>query len=180
VARLDQAVASAADIILSSAGVSLGAYDFVRSAVETSGKLNFWKVNIRPGKPILSGTFRGVPFVGLPGNPVSALVTFEVFVRPMLDRLSGLPATERLRLRAKTSERVRSDGRESYLRGIVSWGEGGYRVRLSGSQDSSVLSSLIRANALVVLPAGSETIEPGVDVEVWLVGEAESNDGVIR
>ncbi len=178
VAKLEKAVASGADIILSSAGVSLGAYDFVRSAVETSGKLNFWRVNIRPGKPLVSGKFRGVPFVGLPGNPVSALVTFEVFVRPMLDRLSGLPATQRLRLRATAAERVRSDGRESYLRGIVSWEEGGYRVRLTGTQDSSVLSSLIRANALIVLSAGSAAVEAGHEIEVWLVGEPESDPGV--
>jgi molybdopterin molybdotransferase len=174
VAKLDQAVASGADLILSSAGVSLGAYDFVRSAVETNGRLNFWKVNIRPGKPLVSGVYRGIPLVGLPGNPVSALVTFEVFVRPMLDRMSGLPATQRWRLVATASERVRSDGRESYLRAVVSWGEGGYQVRLTGNQDSSMLSSLIRANALVVLPAGSRAVEPGDPVEVWLVGGVES------
>lgn len=176
-AKLDQAVAAGADIILSSAGVSLGAYDFVRSAVERSGTIDFWKVNIRPGKPLVSGAFKRVPFVGLPGNPVSALVTFEVFVRPMLARLSGLSVEHRLRLRAKVSERVRSDGRESYLRGIVTWDQGGYRVKLTGSQDSSVLSSLIRANALVVLPAGSPPIEPGDEVEVWLIGGEGSEPG---
>jgi molybdopterin molybdotransferase len=175
--KLEQAVASGADIILSSAGVSLGAYDFVRSAVERSGRIDFWKVNIRPGKPLVSGVFKGVPFVGLPGNPVSALVTFEVFVSPMLARLSGLPRPERLRLRARTGERVRSDGRESYLRGVVRWKDGEHHVRLTGSQDSSVLSSLIRANALVVLPAGSQAVEAGEEVEVWLVGEVEGEAG---
>ena len=170
VARLEKAIASEADVILSSAGVSLGAYDFVRSAVERDGRLNFWKVNIRPGKPLVSGTFKGVPFVGLPGNPVSALVTFEVFVRPMLDRLSGLRGTERARVRAGVTERVSSDGRESYLRGIVNWQAGGYHVRLAGSQDSSVMSSMIRANALIVLPAGSQAVEVGGEVEVWLLG----------
>jgi molybdopterin molybdotransferase len=178
VVKLTQAVAAGADIILSSAGVSLGAFDFVRSAVERDGHLNFWRVNIRPGKPLVSGAFRGVPFVGLPGNPVSALVTFEVFVKPMLDRMSGLAATERLRLRATVSEHVRSDGRESYLRGIVTLDERGYRVRLTGSQDSSVLSSLLRANALVVLPAGSKAVEPGEQVDVWLVGDVESGVGI--
>jgi molybdopterin molybdotransferase len=178
--QLDKAVACGADIILSSAGVSLGAYDFVRSAIQASGELNFWRVNIRPGKPLVSGNYKGVPFVGLPGNPVSALVTFEVFVRPMLDRLSGLPATERTRLRAIAGERVHSDGRESYLRGIVTWRAGGYSVKLTGSQDSSVLSSLIRANALIVLPAGSDPVEVGDEVEVWLVGEPEIESGASR
>lgn len=169
-ARLEQAVASGADIILSSAGVSLGAYDFVRSAVEKGGKIDFWKVNIRPGKPLVSGDFKGVPFVGLPGNPVSALVTFEVFVRPMIARMSGLSGERRLRLKATLIEPIQSDGRESYLRGIVDWEDGGYRVKLTGSQDSSVLSSLIHANALVVLPAGTQAVPAGEQVDVWLVG----------
>lgn len=166
VERLEEAVASGADVILSSAGVSLGAYDFVRSAVERQGRLDFWKVNIRPGKPLVSGSFKGVPFVGLPGNPVSALVTFEVFVRPMIDRLAGLTVTTRARLTARVSERVSSDGRESYLRGSLNWEGGEYRVRLAGSQDSSVLSSMIRANALIVLPAGVRPVEIGEEVEV--------------
>ena len=170
VACLEQALALEADLIVSSAGVSLGAFDFVRAAIEREGRLEFWRVNIRPGKPFVFGSYRNLPFVGLPGNPVSALVTFEVFVRPMLDRMSGLVETARARLRARLAEPVGSDGRESYLRAIVTWENGRYQATLAGSQDSGVLSSLVRANALIVLPAGSRSLASGEEVEIWLTG----------
>jgi molybdopterin molybdotransferase len=170
VACLEQALAFEADLIVSSAGVSLGAFDFVRAAIEREGHLEFWRVNIRPGKPFVFGSYRNLPFVGLPGNPVSALVTFEVFVRPMLDRMSGLAETARAHLRARLAEPVGSDGRESYLRAIVTWDNGSYQATLAGSQDSGVLSSLVRANALIVLPAGSRSLATGEEVEIWLTG----------
>ncbi|OGO69565.1 MAG: hypothetical protein A2Z37_15665 [Chloroflexi bacterium RBG_19FT_COMBO_62_14] len=170
IACLEQALALDADLIVSSAGVSLGAFDFVRAAIEREGRLEFWRVNIRPGKPFVYGSYRNLPFVGLPGNPVSALVTFEVFVRPMLDRMSGMAETARTHLRARLTEPVGSDGRESYLRAIVTWENGSYQAILAGSQDSGVLSSLVRANGLIVLPAGSRSLPVGEEVEVWLTG----------
>ncbi len=87
---LEQAAMSQADLIISSAGVSVGAFDFVKEVVDTNGSLDFWRVNMRPGKPLAFGDYRSIPFIGLPGNPVSAFVGFEVFALPAIRRLSGL------------------------------------------------------------------------------------------
>jgi len=166
--RLDYAVESGANLIISSAGVSMGAFDFVRSALEAHGELTFWRVNLRPGKPIVSGSYRGVPFLGLPGNPVSALVTFQLFAYPVIARLSGSRGAEPLKLMVRVDHILQSDGRESYLRAQVRWEEGEYRARLTGSQDSGVLSSLVAANALLVVPAGVETVKAGEILEAIL------------
>lgn len=166
---LDRAVEAGADLILSSAGVSMGAFDFVRSVVEQRGDLSFWRVNIRPGKPLIFGHYRQVPLVGLPGNPVSALVTFEVFVRPLIAAMGGCNGIGRVRILAMMEHGIESDGRESYLRAILRWEDGSYKAKLTGTQDSGVLSSLVNANALVVVPAGIKTIGRGEWVEVWLL-----------
>lgn len=170
-AVLDQAVEQCADLIVSSAGVSMGAYDFVRTVVEQHGELAFWRVNIRPGKPLAFGSYRGVPFVGLPGNPVSAWVTFAVFVLPAMDRLEGGRGVERVLVRVKVDEALDSDGRESYLRARVSRSDDGYHARLTGSQDSGVLSSLVAANALLIVPAGDMHVAIGTELDAWILGE---------
>jgi len=169
-AGLNRAVRRGADLILSTAGVSQGAYDFVRLVLEREGDLEFWMVNIRPGKPLAFGHFAGTPFLGLPGNPVSALVTFEVFVRPALLRMHGVNGEDRIRFVAELEEPIESDGRESYLRARVRWEASGYRARLSGSQDSSVLSALAAANALLIVPAGVRALPAGARVEGWFLG----------
>ena len=168
-AGLRRTVRAGADLILTSAGVSQGAYDFVRLVVEQEGNLEFWMVNIRPGKPLAVGQFQGKPFIGLPGNPVSALVTFEVFVRPALLRLHGARADDRIRFEARLEQPIDSDGRESYLRARVRWDQGGYRARLSGSQDSSALSALAAANALVIVPPGVRSLPEGASVQGWFL-----------
>jgi molybdopterin molybdotransferase len=163
---LEQAADSSANLIVSSAGVSVGAFDFVKDVVETSGSLNFWRVNMRPGKPLAFGEYRGVPFIGLPGNPVSAFVTFEVFARPAIEKLSGLETRPRRRTTVRLAEAIESDGRESYLRAIVS--EDG-SARLTGHQGSGNLLSLVQANALLIIPAGVKSRPAGQKVEAWLV-----------
>jgi molybdopterin molybdotransferase len=173
--HLNRAVDAGADLVLTSAGVSMGAHDYVRQVIETQGQLDFWRVNIRPGKPMVYGSYRRLPFVGLPGNPVSAWVTFNIFVLPMLDKLRGAPRRQPVRLEAQLSEPVRSDGRESYLRARVWRGGDGHLARLTGSQDSGVLSSLIEANALVRLPAGTISLATGERVETWLIGSISSD-----
>ncbi len=170
VERLDHAVEAGVDLIISSAGVSMGVFDFVRSAIEAHGELSFWRVNLRPGKPIVSGSYRTVPFLGLPGNPVSALVTFQIFAYPVIARLSGSRVAEPLKLMVRVDHALQSDGRESYLRAKVRWEEGEYRARLTGSQDSGVLSSLVAANALLVVPADVETVTAGEILEAILLG----------
>jgi len=166
---LETAVKHHADLILSSAGVSVGAFDFVRSIIQSDGELEFWRVNIRPGKPIAFGKFQGVPFIGLPGNPVSAFVGYEVFVRPSILRLSGVENPIRSRIKTKIGEDIRSDGRESYLRAVVHSQNGEWIARLTGHQGSGNLLSLVQANALLIIPSGVKSLPSGTEVEAWLL-----------
>ncbi len=163
---LDRAADMAVDLIVTSAGVSVGAFDFVKEVVESKGSLNFWRVNMRPGKPLAFGEYRGIPLIGLPGNPVSAFVTFEVFARPAVEKLSGLEPRPRRRAAVRLAEAVESDGRESYLRAVVD--EEGV-ARLTGHQGSGNLFSLVQANALLIIPAGVKSRPAGQEVEAWLV-----------
>ncbi len=166
-ARLDRARDLQADLILSSAGVSVGAYDFVRPALERNGTLDFWRVNMRPGKPLTFGHTQGTPFVGLPGNPVSAFVGFEVFLRPALHFLGGERDWQRLAVTATLAEAVESDGRATFLRGWLEMQSQGFVVRLTGHQGSGNLLGLTRANALVALPSGVQSKQTGESVQVW-------------
>jgi len=168
-ALLESAASQEADLILSSAGVSVGAFDFIKSVVEARGKLGFWRVNMRPGKPLAFGEYRGIPFIGLPGNPVSAFVGFEVFARPALERLSGLEATARPRVRVRLAEPVESDGRESYLRAEVYEQGGVLSARLAGHQGSGNLLSIVQGNALLILPAGVKSLAAGMETDAWLL-----------
>jgi molybdopterin molybdotransferase len=167
---MDEAVTQGADIILTSGGLSMGAYDFVRTVVEQHGYLDFWRVNMRPGKPLAFGAYRDVPIVALPGNPVSALITFEVFVRPALGRMGGEEQVQRMRIRVQVEEDFESDGRESYLRARIRWRDGRFYARLTGTQDSGVLTSLVKAHALIVVPEGITHVNSGEELEAWLLG----------
>ena len=173
-ARLAEACEAGANLILSSAGVSVGAYDVVKAAVEAEGSLSFWRVRMRPGKPLAFGHVRGVPFFGLPGNPVSALMSFEVFVRPALLKLGGRPAWDKLEVRAMLLEGMRSDGRESYLRVVVERRGQGYVARPAGDQGSAVMTSLVRANGLLILAEGLTDARAGENFPVWLLDGAEA------
>jgi molybdopterin molybdotransferase len=168
-ALLEKAAGSGADLILSSAGVSVGAFDFVKEVVDSHGQLDFWRVNMRPGKPLAFGQYRGIPFIGLPGNPVSAFVGFEVFVRPAIERLCGLQETRRRTARARLGEQVHSDGRESYLRGELREQGGTLVAYLSDHQGSANMPGLVRANALLIIPAGVKSAPAGWEVEAWLL-----------
>ncbi len=165
--RLERAVEAKADVIVSSAGVSVGVFDYVKSVIEEDGELDFWKVNMRPGKPLAFGKYRGVPFFGLPGNPVSAFVGFEVFVRPALEKLSGLELRPRPHQMARLAESLESDGRESYLRAVISQENGVLVARLTGHQGSGNIFSLVRANALLIVPSGVKSLPANSDVEIW-------------
>jgi len=166
---LETAVANSADLILSSAGVSVGVFDYVRTVVENDGELTFWRVNMRPGKPVAFGSFQGVPFIGLPGNPVSAFVGYEVFVRPAILKFSGITEVPRYRIRARLMDGIKSDGRESYLRGIIKYDNGEWLAQLTGHQGSGNLLSLVQANALLIIPPGVKSLAPGAEVDAWLL-----------
>jgi len=166
---LDRAVEENVDMIVSSAGVSVGAFDFVKEVVEEQGQLEFWKVNVRPGKPVAFGNYRDIPFFGLPGNPVSAFIGFELFVRPVLQKMNGYASQHRPRLMARLEEGITSDGRESYLRASLTNQDGLWIAKLTEHQGSGNLLSLVRANALLIVPSGVKSLPAGTNVEAWLI-----------
>ena len=170
---LQKAIDLNVDLILSSAGVSVGALDFIRNVLEQDGQLDFWRVNMRPGKPLAFGHYMSCPFIGLPGNPVSAFVGFEVFVRPAIIQMQGSLDFLRPSIRVQLEEEVRSDGRETFLRAIVTKKNGELVARLTGHQGSGNLLSLVQANALLLIPSGVKSLPSGGQVEAWLLDSFE-------
>lgn len=168
--RFNQA-AEFADIIISSGGVSVGAADFTKMALKSSGQINFWKVAIKPGRPIAFGTIKQSLFFGLPGNPVAVLVTFYLFVLPAIEKMLGVndkPLAPILKARSLENMRKKS-GRTEIARGIVSQTETGeLEVRTTGRQGSGILSSLCMANAFILLEHDRESIKQGDWVDVQL------------
>jgi molybdopterin molybdotransferase len=165
--HLELARSKSVDMIISSAGVSVGAFDYVRDVVEAKGDLLFWRVNMRPGKPLAVGRYHQIPFVGLPGNPVSAYIGYEVFLRPAIYKMAGDLQWRREVRRGVLTEDIKSDGRESYLRGQVYQEKGVDKLRLTGHQGSGNLFSLVQASALIVVPAGVNSLPAGADVNYW-------------
>jgi molybdopterin molybdotransferase len=143
------------DLLLTSGGVSMGEYDTVRRMLELEGEIHFWKVRMQPGGPLLFATWKGLPLMGLPGNPVSAMVAFLLFGRPFLFRLLGRtdPPLRRVRAVADTPFEAHPS-RRAYRRAVLRWAEDHYRVASTGNQSSAVLHSMALGNALVVLEAG--------------------------
>lgn len=159
--------AQGADLLLISGGVSMGSYDLVRDFLAERGQLTFWQVALRPGHQLAFGQVNGVPVLGLPGNPVSTLVAFEVFARPAICVLAGLTAWRRLELRATAEEAMEKGPEvEQYYRGIVRREGARWAVRLTGPQGSHVLRSLALANCLIRIPVGVRRVEPGTPVDV--------------
>jgi molybdopterin molybdotransferase len=156
-----------ADVVLSSAGVSVGELDLVREALTRSGaELHLWRVSMRPGKPITFGSWGQRLVFGLPGNPVSAMVTFELFVRPALLRMSGRTVVERPRLVARARAPIPNPGaRRGYLRVRLGRREDGLEAELTGDQGSAILRSMTLADGLAVVP-GDTTIGAGERLDV--------------
>jgi len=170
VETLERGIENPPDLFLSSAGVSVGVYDWVRQVIEENGKLDFWRVNMRPGKPVAFGNYKGIPFLGLPGNPVSAYIGAIVFVLPILRRLQGLPPNSSHIVKARTRQILTSeDGRESFYRGLLSKSKNGYEAVLAGHQGSGNLYSLVQANCLLIVPAGVRQIPAGEIVDAWIL-----------
>ena len=164
-----RAAATRADVVLTTGGVSVGAADHVRDALEELGEIRFWKVALKPGRPLAFGRLGGAWFFGLPGNPVSVMVTFCQFVRPALLRLageSGPPPPLELRATARKPLRKRP-GRVECQRGVLRPdGDGALSVTPAGAQGSGILSSMSRANCFIVLPLESGRVEAGAEVTV--------------
>jgi molybdopterin molybdotransferase len=158
--------AASADLVVTSGGVSVGRHDHVRAVLERHGTLDFWRIAVQPGKPLAVGELAGTTVIGLPGNPVSALVTFELFVRPFVRAMLGLVGDGRARVRAVVSERIPKDsGRRAFLRVVVDASDRGYVAWPAGGQQSSHLRPMADANALLVVPEGAGAAEPGTAYE---------------
>jgi molybdopterin molybdotransferase len=180
-AKIHAGLAQQVDLFLTSAGVSIGDFDMVKNVLAAEGEMQFWQVAIKPGKPLAFGMLhhhRGgnekqIPLIGLPGNPVAAMVAFEVFARPAILKLGGRPDWEKTSLMATLDEAVTNSGRRHFMRGLVRPGQDGYHVTTRGSgvqvQGSGILTSMVWANCLVVVPEKVTHLPAGTPVKVWLL-----------
>jgi molybdopterin molybdotransferase len=167
--RAFQAAAARADAIITTGGVSVGEADFVTETLERHGHIGFWKIAMKPGKPIAYGRFERALFFGLPGNPVSTMVTFYQVVRPALLALTGaVDSDPPVLLRAVCETRLRKKpGRLEFQRGVLAReANGSYVVRSTGHQGAGVLRSMSEANCFIVIPLEQGDVEPGTEVEV--------------
>ena len=160
--------ADIADVVITSAGASVGDADFVKDVLDEIGEVNFWKIAMKPGRPLSFGKVGNSLFFGLPGNPVSVMVTFYQFVLPALRRLSGELAWAPLRLMARTQDRLKKmPGRTEFQRAALFQDENGELVvSTTGDQGSGILSSMTQANCFVILPIDSAGAQPGEQVMV--------------
>ncbi len=162
--------AARADAIVTSGGVSVGEADFTKAMMAKLGDVAFWKIAMRPGRPMAVGRIGRSLLFGLPGNPVAVMVTFLAFVRPALLRLMGATAAPPPLLKARSQEAMRKKpGRTEYQRGLVTTApDGSLQVRTTGNQGSGVLSSMVHANGLIVLHHGQGSVAPGDEVDVMM------------
>jgi molybdopterin molybdotransferase len=157
-----------ADVIVASGGVSVGAHDVVKDAFASVGKIELWRIAVQPGKPLAFGRAGATLLFGLPGNPVSSLVTFELFVRPTLRRLSGLPdGLGRDVVTATFADSVRkAHNRRAYIRVKLETTGESWRATLAGGQESHMLSALAAADGLAIIPEAIEGAVPGQELQV--------------
>jgi len=164
-----------AEVVLTSGGVSVGRHDHIRGAIERLGRLDFWRIAMQPGKPLAVGVVNGRTVIGLPGNPVSALVVTELLVRPLIRTVLGLAGDGRLHVQAVLDEDLSKDPeRTAYLRVRVGRTDGGWAARPAGGQLSSQLRALAAANGLLVVPQGEPAGRAGLPYETILLGEPDT------
>jgi molybdopterin molybdotransferase len=156
------------DVILTSGGVSVGDYDLVKDILAKMGtSIRFWKVAMRPGKPLVFGTIRGIPVFGLPGNPVSSMVSFEIFVRPAILKMSGQKDGLHQEAEAVLERAIeKKKGLRYFVRANTRWQQGKLVTAATGPQGSGILKSMALANSLIILPEDDEHIEKGKRVTV--------------
>ena len=163
------------DLIITTGGVSVGDFDLVKNIMAEQGEIEFWRINMRPGKPVAFGHIGAIPLLGLPGNPVSAAVTFELFGRPVIRKMLG--HTHLLRPQAEV---VVEDGvsesvmRRHYVRAHIEWKNGRLAAYTTGNQGSNIMTSLLNANALLIVPEGGTTIQPGGTAQAIMLDWPES------
>jgi molybdopterin molybdotransferase len=162
-----------ADLLVTTAGISVGEHDYLRAVLaELGAEQRFWKLRMRPGAPVGFGLLQGVPWIGLPGNPVSTMVTFELFVRPAIRKMAGHLLPYRRTVPVRLAEPVRLRPRlQHFLRAVVTDGAGGLEARLTGPQGSGILTSMILANALLIVPEGQFETPAGATVRALLLDD---------
>ncbi len=160
-----------ADLIVSSGGVSVGDYDLVKEIMkEVGNRMQFWQIAMRPGRPLAFGTLGDVPIVGLPGNPVSSMVSFEQFIRPAILKMMGHKNLFRRTVLARIVEGIeKKKGVRHFIRARIRWDGESYTVVTTGDQGSGILKSMVRANGLIILPEGAATVGAGEKVMVQLL-----------
>lgn len=164
-----------ADMLITSAGVSRGDYDVVKDVLAREGEIAFWTVAMKPGKPLAFGRFehegRSIPHIGLPGNPVSSMVAFELFGRPAMMKMMGKRDWRRPTVTAVAEDRITNanDPRLFLARCIVTERDGKYYASLTGGQGSGILTSMRRANALTLIPPDVDVVEPGEEIDVIMI-----------
>jgi len=164
--------AARADLVVTSGGVSVGRHDHVREVLERRGSLEFWRIAVQPGKPLAVGSLDGTTVVGLPGNPVSALVTFELFVRPLIRASLCLPGRGRLQVHARPdAEMVKDRDRRAFLRVKIRREAGEFRAGSAGGQGSAQLRPLAAASGLLIVPEGEAAADPDRIYETIVTGE---------
>ena len=169
-AKIRAGLEMGADLFLTSGGVSVGDYDVVKDVLGTEGEMQFWQVCMKPGKPLAFGLLPGrVPLIGLPGNPVSAMVSFEQFARPAILKMLGHTDVTKPTVRAVLEGPVSNSGRRGFIRVVVTRREGGYYARTTGEQGSGVLTSMAKANGLAIIPEGIHHVDAGNEVTVQML-----------
>ena len=159
--------AKVSDIIITTGGVSVGDADYIKSALKKVGKVNFWKIAIKPGRPLAYGKINNASFFGLPGNPVSAAVTFQIFIIPAIKKMFQMIASSKLTIKAQVKSTLsKKKGRVEYKRGLLEQKDGVNTVNTTGLQGSNILSSLSKANCYIRLSSETEKIKKGDTVEV--------------
>jgi molybdopterin molybdotransferase len=162
------------DLLITTGGVSVGAFDFTKDVLQSLGAtLHLWRIRMRPGAPLGFGTLGEMPWLGLPGNPVSAMVTFELFARPLIRKQHGESAIFRRAIHVRMLEDVAiAAPLTHFMRGIVDWESGAPVARLTGPQGSGLLTSMARANALLVVPPDRTVVRAGETVRALLLGDS--------
>jgi molybdopterin molybdotransferase len=151
-----------ADVVITSGGVSVGDYDLVKEVLAQLGSIDFWQVAMQPGRPLAAGRIGDAHFFGLPGNPVASMLTFVLFVRPVLWKLAGRRQLFARGFHARASERMpKKRGRREFKRGVLSYQDDGWHVRTTGPQGSGIVSSMVAGNCLIVVEEDRDDVEPG-------------------
>ena len=168
VARIRAGLGS--DLLITSAGVSVGDYDLVKKVLAAEGEIGFWQVRMKPGRPLAFGQIRGVPVVGLPGNPVASMVAFEQFVRPAILKMLGKWRRRKPEIEARlVGSADNRDGRRCFVRASVAREADGYVATVTGPQGSGILTSMSQANGLVVIPEDVPEVTTGDRVRVQML-----------